>query len=558
MIESTRRGDSSALALELARRSLISRRLPLFAACWLGTVVVWCAVLIDEGLLGLGLALGVFASQLVTLYAAVAISWHDPASARVRPAVIVAVVGVGVASIALFAIVHGDGDMLAFVLLTLYLASSLFFAWGWRSALFVLVSTVIPWLAVRPLLRFFVPTLEVVAAIGIGSSVCLGIAEASARSFGTGFLRGVREKEATRALATSLNAYRDLAENASDMIYTHDLEGRFTYVNPAFARYSGISASALIGRRAQDLVAEGARTDVAAIIAGVVAGKVVPAQLLPVGEDADTRWIECVVSGIHDARGAVIGVRGIARDVTERKRAADALRASLEELLRSEEELRQLAQRQAIIREEERKRLGFDLHDDVCQELVGIGILLDSVRRQLAPLPPHAAAGLDRVGRYLGEVVEHLRLLARDLRPLLLRDLGLEGSLRSLAEGMSTAATRVTTNFLSPVPRLPDEVEIGIYRIAQEALANAARHAAARSIVVTLDASHAMLRLEIHDDGRGFVADDRAGATCLGLISMKERALALGGHVEVSSTPGEGTVVHLECPLAARTPASAA
>src|SRR6185295_12754514 len=257
--------------------------------------------------------------------------------------------------------------------------------------------------------------------------------------------------------------------------------------------------------------------------------------------------------------GAVVGVRGIARDVTERKRAEDALHASLQDLLNSEEKLRLLAQRQATIREEERKRLGFDLHDDVCQELVGVGILLDSVRRQLAAAPPQVTTGLERVSRYLGDIVEHLRILAHDLRPTLLTDLGLEGSLRSLAEGMSSAATCVTTEFPTPIPRLREDVEVGIYRIAQEALTNAVRHAQAQTVVLTLAVGRSTLQLTVRDDGNGFTDGDRRGVSSLGLVGMEERALALGGRVEIASAPSVGTTISLECPLAARSsPASAA
>src|SRR6185436_5490847 len=138
---------------------------------------------------------------------------------------------------------------------------------------------------------------------------------------------------------------------------------------------------------------------------------------------------------------------GQIQDVTERHQAEDALRESLADLRRSEEKLRLLARRQVRIREEERKRLGFDLHDDVCQELVGVGILVESLRRKLAPMPAEHAAEFGRVVGYLSEVVEHLRLLARELRPMLLRDLGLGGSLRSLADGMTSATLHVTAEF---------------------------------------------------------------------------------------------------------------
>jgi two-component system sensor histidine kinase UhpB len=153
-------------------------------------------------------------------------------------------------------------------------------------------------------------------------------------------------------------------------------------------------------------------------------------------------------------------------------------------------------------------------------------------------------------------VGEHLRQLARDLRPLLLRDLGLRESLRSLADGMTAAGTTVDAVFPTVIPRLREETEIGVYRIAQEALANAARHSGAGTIRLTLHADDTRLALEISDDGRGFVVDDRRSGETLGLVGMQERALALGGCLELRSTPGRGTVVRLECPREARASAA--
>ncbi len=141
---------------------------------------------------------------------------------------------------------------------------------------------------------------------------------------------------------------------------------------------------------------------------------------------------------------------------------------------------------------------------------------------------------------------------------MLLRDLGLEESLHSLAEGLTAAGTPVTTLVRTAIPRLDEETEIGVYRIAQEALANAARHAAARAIRITLTVTGPELELEIADDGRGFAPDGRRGSEALGLIGMEERALALGGHLELRSAPGEGTLVRLRCPATLRRTVSAA
>jgi signal transduction histidine kinase len=131
----------------------------------------------------------------------------------------------------------------------------------------------------------------------------------------------------------------------------------------------------------------------------------------------------------------------------------------------------------------------------------------------------------------------------------LLGDLGLDGGLRALADGLSSPTLRIVTEILTPVPRLDEEAEVAVYRIAQEALANAVRYADAQTIVVALAAGEGTLTLEIRDDGRGFDPAVRP-AVALGLASMEERALALGGCLEIRSAPGAGTTIELTCPLA--------
>jgi signal transduction histidine kinase len=265
-------------------------------------------------------------------------------------------------------------------------------------------------------------------------------------------------------------------------------------------------------------------------------------------------WVDLTVGLVdHDGRPALLGT---AFEVTERRNAEEALRASLEELQQREEQLRLLAQRQVRVREEERRRLGFDLHDDVCQELVGTGIMVESVRGRLHATDPEASQKLARVGQHLNELGEHLRLVARELRPMLLHDLGLEDSVRSLAAGMSTT-TRITTRVPTPIPRLGEEVEVAVYRIVQVAITNAVRHAQATESVVTLAVSDGVLSAEIRDDGRGFEVKARQ-RDALGLVSMEERALALGGKLQVISAPGRGTAVVLTCPLLRSVPRPAA
>jgi PAS domain S-box-containing protein len=257
----------------------------------------------------------------------------------------------------------------------------------------------------------------------------------------------------------------------------------------------------------------------------------------------EVRWVDFTAVLIeYEGKPTILGT---AVDMTERKRAETALHASLEDIRQSEERLRRLARRQVAIREDERKRIGFDLHDGVCQELIGVGILIASARERLPPDARESMAALVRAIAYLNDVVEHLRVLARELRPMLLHDLGLEVSLGSLAAGHATPDRPVEARFATPIPRLAEEVELAVYRIAQEALTNAVRHADARSIVITVTVTDGALRCEVRDDGRGFDPRSRH-ADALGIAGMQERATALGARLTIESTPGGGTTVTLE------------
>lgn len=371
---------------------------------------------------------------------------------------------------------------------------------------------------------------------------------------GTAF--DVTERKRTeQALATSERMFRSFAEStAAGVLIVQDEIIR--YANAALTTITGFDPVELRGMPLADLVHPDDRAMAIARAQARVRDEAAPvrAEYRLRRKQGGYAWIDLTVGVVdHEGRPALLGT---AFDVTERKNAEEALRTSLDELRRSEDQLRLLAQRQVRVREEERRRLGFDLHDDVCQELVGTGIMVESVRGRLDAIDPEASQKLARVGRHLNDLGEHLRLVARELRPMLLHDLGLEDSVRSLAAGMSTT-TRITTRVPTPIPRLGEEIETAVYRIVQEAISNALRHAHADEVVVTLAASDGVLRAEVRDDGRGFDAQTRQ-REALGLVSMEERALAVGGKLQVISSPGRGTTVVLTCPLIRSVPRPAA
>jgi signal transduction histidine kinase len=223
-----------------------------------------------------------------------------------------------------------------------------------------------------------------------------------------------------------------------------------------------------------------------------------------------------------------------------------------EQVKQQREQLRTLAVRLAETEEAERRRLARELHDRVGQSLTALSINLNIIRSQLPADSPQATARLDGSLRLVEETVEHTRDVMAELRPSVLDDYGLLAALRWYARQSSNTlgvAVQVEGEELSP--RLPPAVETALFRIAQEALNNVTKHAHATQASVRLEAVADMACLTIADDGVGFdpAAKRRPGELPYwGLITMKERAEAVGGRLRVESAPGQGTHITVEGP----------
>jgi signal transduction histidine kinase len=198
------------------------------------------------------------------------------------------------------------------------------------------------------------------------------------------------------------------------------------------------------------------------------------------------------------------------------------------------------ASREALVagREEERRRLRHDLHDGVGAALAGVRLQLDTARELVAE--PTAARLIEAAGSGVAEAVADVRRVTEDLRPPSLDELGLAGSLASLAARWRTPSLNVQVE-VPELPQLPAAVEVACYRIAAEALANAARHSAGRTASLRLSVDPAVLTLTVADDGVGLRTSRRGGGG-LGLASMRTRAEEIGGEF-VMSTSAAGTVV---------------
>jgi signal transduction histidine kinase len=240
--------------------------------------------------------------------------------------------------------------------------------------------------------------------------------------------------------------------------------------------------------------------------------------------------------------------RDLAARVAERTAELETLYHALR---RRDESRGHLLRRVIGAQEEERKRIARELHDDTCQALTVLGMRLDSLQDGCRG---KARQGLAEARALAQRTTEGVHRLIFDLRPSVLDDLGLLAALRWLASRyLEPLGVAVRCEVEELDARLPSEVETALFRAAQEAVGNVARHAEARSVAIRARRAGEALEITIEDDGRGFApADAMAAAPSgrgLGLLGMRERLALLGGAASIDSSPGHGTRVVLRAPL---------
>jgi signal transduction histidine kinase len=269
--------------------------------------------------------------------------------------------------------------------------------------------------------------------------------------------------------------------------------------------------------------------------------------------DGQQKTIQNSAAPIRNAEGLIVGAVVVNEDVTERVRAQNALRESADRL-------QHLSRRLLKVQEEERRHLARELHDEFGQVLATITLHLHAARGLTGAA---ARTRLDECAALLQQAGEQIRSLAIELRPVMLDTLGLEAALRWLAEyhQQRTGSEVQVMGHLAGTPPGSD-LAIACFRVAQEALTNAARHAAARHIWIELHQTESFLEVIVRDDGVGFevaaTQEQAARGGRLGLLGMRERVQILGGSLDVEAGPGRGTRIRARFPLTLRHDAASA
>jgi two-component system sensor histidine kinase UhpB len=277
------------------------------------------------------------------------------------------------------------------------------------------------------------------------------------------------------------------------------------------------------------------------LVVGLVAMLVVDVLLLRWALDPLARLVKTMraIELLHPGRRAV----GFERSSSEVLELAEAFNDMLQRL---EDERRESSRRVLAAQEDERLRIARELHDDVGQTLTAVALRAEHEAKRSGAQHPEFA----ELAQIVQSSLEDVRRISLELRPGALDELGLVNALISLCvRAGEESGLRVDRRLQSPLPELAADVELAVYRIAQEALTNAMRHAGASEVSVSLEVADDQVVLAVCDDGRGFEGPARYSG---GLTGMRERAMLIDSELDISSTAGSGVSITLRVPLRQR------
>jgi two-component system, NarL family, sensor histidine kinase DegS len=349
-------------------------------------------------------------------------------------------------------------------------------------------------------------------------------------------LRGIRV-----ALRTSQESYEELFTNASDAIWVHDMHGKIVIANRACEKVSGYSPDELIGKNVAEFMSRDAL-----VIAREIRTKLMKGQAIDqrydqrlIKKDGTDAIVELFTRLIR-ADGKPIGFQNIARDVTVERRLRDNLRLQIHKTL--------------MAQEEERKRIARELHDDIAQSILLLSRQLDIlISKNDSKIPKASIIELEHIENIANDAYKSLQRYARDLRPSILDQMGLVAALNWLTEELGKELRIKTSVKSDKLPPLPSEVELAMFRIAQETLNNIRKHAQASAVNITVQLTSNNLKMSITDNGKGFstsrLTGDLAKEGKLGVLGMEERARLIGGNLQIKSEPGKGTTVIARAPI---------
>lgn len=387
-------------------------------------------------------------------------------------------------------------------------------------------------------------------------------------------------RKAQEQMRVSENRYRRLFEAAHDGVLLLDpATNRIIDANPFMTRLLGYSRDQLIGKELFEIGLLKDEVSSRQMFRKLKKSHEVRYDNLPLESKTGRHQAVEVVANLYLEDDQPV-IQCNIRDITLRKLARDmssqnlklkkeiARREKVEESLRvqrkeqsillkqsriQQKQLRDFSHRILTVQEDERKRISRDLHDVITQTLISINVHLAVLDRRSAANPASLMQQISKTQVLVKKAVLIVHKFARKLRPTALDDLGLIPTLQvHMEKFMKDTGIRASLTASAKIDQSKPAVRTALYRIAQGALTNVARHSKASRVDVTIEVLEKLIRMTIKDDGRGFQVTKNAGSrkkSRLGLISMRERTEMIGGSLQIDSAPDGPTTVQVEIPV---------
>lgn len=354
-------------------------------------------------------------------------------------------------------------------------------------------------------------------------------------------------KRAEKALRQSEKRYRLLIDTMNEGLGVQNEHGEWVYVNDRFCEMLGYSRDEMIGRPVTDFLSENDRMTYKEQVARRRRGERESYGLSWLKKDGQMIFARVSPKAIFDERGQFKGSFAVVTDITERKRAEEALKES-------EKQLRHLSSQLLTAQETERKRISRELHDELGQSMTVMKLRLAFIEKNLSEHQLNLKQECDYGIRYIDQVIENIRRLSRDLSPTILEDFGPSAALRWLINNFAKSYNvRVVLDMIDIDSLLPRDSHVVVYRTVQEALTNVGKHSQAKHVSVATNVANGSVLFSVEDDGIGFderaVASGSSKAAGLGLATMNGRAQMVGGALTVWTQKGKGTRITLSIPM---------
>jgi PAS domain S-box-containing protein len=349
-------------------------------------------------------------------------------------------------------------------------------------------------------------------------------------------------KRAEIALRESEDRFRRLTDSLPVGVWMSGADAAFTYCNKTWLDLAGRSLERQLGEGWLDSVHPGDRDRCRNVYRRAFeACQPFSVEYRLRRDDGEYRWLLGHGVPRYDERGTFLGYIGGVTDLTEYRRA--------------QETLRDLSGRLIGAQEQERARIGRELHDNVSQRLALLSMRIDVLRNSVPPGAEDMAAGLASLGTATSDISREVHALSHRLHSIKLEALGLVSALRAHCRELSQHGIQVRFAAANVQNRVPRDIALCLYRVAQEALANVVQHSGVTDAQVELSGGTNEIVLRVADGGKGF---DPSGPSSdgLGLTSMRERVRLLGGSITVNSKPNGGTVVEVQVAIPAATPSA--